>query len=401
MFVVVEESHALKTGDRVVAVKDHFLCPTKHKHGKILGFSGSSIGVEFDDFINGHGCAGVVDGISGKDGYCVWCDESELKLEEKELFKVGEKLEITGGIWFSKGDIVTITDVDEGDRFRTYRCTNGNDTWWVENESVKPVQSAVKGFKVGDRIEMVNNHDNAKIGMKGTIISKETYLTFGVCFDDKDTIGFHDCSGKCENGRGHYVSAESMKLISKFSVGQVYKAGYFVSSLYNGIIKITEVNGNRAKYKVLKGNSEFCPEGFSFGSIFAKGLVLLTGAEIGEALKDEPTAVKEVKRRAKVGEYIKMLNPDYNKMKKRYVTGDVLKVTLDSGFYPTAKDSKGNLITVFEEDYVVLENYKASIPTKPSKHVWTPAEVEKAKALVLDAIQENYTPIQTQCYWQQ
>jgi len=447
----------------------------------------------------------------------------------ENLFKVGDKLEITGGMWFSKGDIVKIKDVDEDDPDRTYRCTNGRNTWWVENENVKPVQPKVKGFKAGDRIEMINNDCNARVGMKGTIISEEVYLSFGVCFDDKDTAGFHTCNGRCENGRGHYIQVSNMKLISavalkvgdrvkvlpyetirrvkdtyhagvvsdmeqycgkvypikefldegyhkfvldgagrwswtdefcipymekpKFSVGQVYKVGCSGWG-DNAVIKITDVKGKHAKYKMLKGKNDFgMSVGFDFDSIFGKSLTLLTDAEIGEALKEDKPAVKEVKRAAKIGEYIKIV--DISEVHKGYEYGDIIEVksaypngvfgkstggilnreyVVLEGYQPdTVREVKraakvgeyvktisgnGGFIyadTVYQVDsingdkslevkdpsgqydccnlissgnYVVLENYKPSAPEKPSIHHWTPAEVEKAKTLVLNTIRD-------------
>lgn len=386
----------------------------------------------------------------------------------KNLFKVGDKLEITkGDSIFKTGEIVSITEVDEDDDTCTYQGFNGNVHHWMTNDQFKKVEPE-PSFKVGDRVrirswESMQKEFGSLSNVKGSFTeSMKSLCGQTATIESLGSDGFVKL--KDWSGDGDHLwsySTEMLEPASKFEVGQVYKVG---TSGWgdNAVIKITEVKGERAKYKMLKGKCDFGLNDFDFDSIFGKSLTLLTGKEIGEAIKafgskhdDKPAAVKEVKRAAEVGEYIKIVhaNPVYG---QHYKIGDVFKVTkthcpaaadvsvdgvknmIDGyeyvvleGYQPDSvkeikrhankgeyikvtstdfpsryKDGDILLVTddesqssmwrnkavnyndtdfvIRDEHYVVLENYKPS-----EKHVWTAAEVEKAKTLVLDTIREQ------------
>ena len=66
-----------KIGDRVKCVR--MVCGNEHVAGKIgtiVENDNGNFGVEFDDYIQGHGC--ISNGILHKIGYCWWCKESDL-----------------------------------------------------------------------------------------------------------------------------------------------------------------------------------------------------------------------------------------------------------------------------------------------------------------------------------
>lgn len=79
-----------------------------------------------------------------------------------------------------------------------------------------------------------------------------------------------------------------------------------------------------------------------------------------ENYKPEPE-VKEVKRKAKAGEYVKIMDPFLSLGK--YSKGDVLRVMSDRGVYGsssaiTCRTADHGEYTINDTEYVVLENYK-------------------------------------------
>ena len=70
-------------------------------------------------------------------------------------------------------------------------------------------------------------------------------------------------------------------------------------------------------------------------------------------IKGKDMQVREVKRKAKAGEYVKIINAKdtYN----NYRNGDILKI-IDADFYIRYGRYLGQFL--FDTEYVVLENYK-------------------------------------------
>lgn len=66
------------------------------------------------------------------------------------------------------------------------------------------------------------------------------------------------------------------------------------------------------------------------------------------------TEVKEVKRRAQIGEWIKVVEC----VDRRYQNGDVFKVIEDACFGSIVRISSGYRVSVLESEYVVLEGYE-------------------------------------------
>ena len=180
----------------------------------------------------------------------------------------------------------------------------------------------------------------------------------------------------------------------KFKVGDRYKSGYFADN--DAAIEITEISGGTVFYKDVVGESIGLKH-FQIGSIFSAALekvdttiviyrndnkvVVLdkstgekaeancnpadefdfrTGAKLafnrlmGEDAKPD-NGVREVKRKAKVGEYIKVvcampcLIP--------YKNGDIFKVNCVTTSGCICKKSEEN-VGLWHSEYVVLENYK-------------------------------------------
>lgn len=180
----------------------------------------------------------------------------------------------------------------------------------------------------------------------------------------------------------------------KFKVGDRYKSGYFADN--DAAIEITEISGGTVFYKDVVGESIGLKH-FQIGSIFSAALEKVdttiviyrndnkvvaldkstgekaeancnpadefdfrTGAKLafnrlmGEDAKPD-NGVREVKRKAKVGEYIKVvcampcLIP--------YKNGDIFKVNCVTTSGCICKKSEEN-IGLWHSEYVVLENYK-------------------------------------------
>jgi hypothetical protein len=101
--------------------------------------------------------------------------------------------------------------------------------------------------------------------------------------------------------------------------------------------------------------------------------------------------VKEVKRIAKVGEWIKIVHALYDSRttKEDYVDGDIIQV--ESLYFDVVgiivKGKQGKSVYASHREYVVLENY--SPEEKPSEHPkrkWTEEEIVKAKCFLAEEL---------------
>ena len=179
----------------------------------------------------------------------------------------------------------------------------------------------------------------------------------------------------------------------KFKVGKRYKCGCFADN--GAVIEITQINGSTCFYKDVVGKT-FGMKSFDINSIFAFKLeevdktiviyhnenkVIALDKQTGERaevncnpadefdfrtdaklafnrLMGEDNAVREVKRKAKVGEYIKIV--DAKPMGIPYKNGDIFRVycTDDHTGCICENIATGNGNCIYHEEYVVLENYK-------------------------------------------
>lgn len=181
----------------------------------------------------------------------------------------------------------------------------------------------------------------------------------------------------------------------KFKVGERYKSRMILDNA--AVIEITEINGDFVSYKDVERETSG-RKMFEIGSIFSDNLEKVgsetiviyrndnkvvaldkstgkkaeakcnpvdefdfhVGAKLafnrlmGEDVKPDD-GVREVKRKAKVGEYIKVV--DEHSLFDTYKNGDILKVicTSDSGCFCKKTDDECFL---WHTEYVVIENYK-------------------------------------------
>lgn len=184
----------------------------------------------------------------------------------------------------------------------------------------------------------------------------------------------------------------------KFKVGERYKCGMILGN--GAVIEITEINGDFVSYKDVVRETTG-RKVFEIGSIFSDNLEKVgkvesetiviyrkdnkvialdkstgekaeakcnpadefdfrTGAKLafnrlmGEDVKPD-NGVREVKRKANVGEYVKVVNE--KSIFNTYKNGDIFKVTYVTGSGCICKNSDGDA-GLWHEEYVVLENYK-------------------------------------------
>lgn len=180
----------------------------------------------------------------------------------------------------------------------------------------------------------------------------------------------------------------------KFKVGERYTSKLFVDK--GAVIEITEISGGTVFYKDVVGES-ICLKHFQIGSIFSAALEKVdttiviyrkdnkvialdkstgekaeancnpadefdfrTGAKLafnrlmGEDVKPD-NGVREVKRKAKVGEYIKIV--DAKPFLIPYENGEIFRVI---GVKNSTCDVENSVkrCFVWHSEYVVLENYK-------------------------------------------
>lgn len=181
----------------------------------------------------------------------------------------------------------------------------------------------------------------------------------------------------------------------KFNVGDRYKSGYFADN--DAVIENTEISGGTVFYKDVVGESIGLKH-FQIGSIFSAALEKVdttiviyrndnkvvaldkstgekaeancnpadefdfrTGAKLafnrlmGEDVKPD-NGVREVKRKAKVGEYIKIV--DAHPYLIPYKNGDVFKVISTSEPGVVIEKDGTPVTSAWHREYVVLENYK-------------------------------------------
>lgn len=181
----------------------------------------------------------------------------------------------------------------------------------------------------------------------------------------------------------------------KFKVGDRYKSGYFADN--DAVIEITEISGGTVFYKDVVGESIGLKH-FPIGSIFSAALEKVdttiviyrndnkvvaldkstgekaeakcnpadefdfrTGAKLafnrlmGEDVKID-NGVREVKRKAKVGEYVKIV--DAHPYLIPYKNGDIFKVISTSKPGVVIEKDGTPVTSAWHREYVVLENYK-------------------------------------------
>lgn len=206
---------------------------------------------------------------------------------------------------------------------------NGKSTAWAEECDGQPVK------------------DNMVKGKDG----KQYY-----CCDDGDWSEEIPDTKVIFNGKATVLIKDGKKYVSKCKDGDTYDKEKGL------LLCLAQANG--ISYKDLQemiagakdNNLEKAKElAVKFGTALCEGIKAFQKSYNGEKA-EEKAQVREVKRKAKVGEYIKIVYPqmsfgDYDK-------GDIFKVVkVDEGGVYREGDEDDGCTYIFNEEYVVLENY--------------------------------------------
>ena len=60
-------------------------------------------------------------------------------------------------------------------------------------------------FKLGDKVIMIEDYDNARRGWIGTVMRVPTHNDHRYAIEFENNFGGHLCGGVCKNGHGHNV----------------------------------------------------------------------------------------------------------------------------------------------------------------------------------------------------
>lgn len=199
-------------------------------------------------------------------------------------------------------------------------------------------------FKVGDRVrvkdEAITINRNV-LGKYGTV-KRIMYNCCSVEFDK--FVGGHNCDGFTRDGYGWNCGEDMLDLVKhQNETIVIYRND-------NKVVALDKTTGKKAEAK--------CNPADEFD--FHVGAKLAFSRLMGDDVKTD-IGVREVKRKAKVGEYIKIVNA--KPLLISYKNADIFRVICvkECGCLCIIANNK---YFIWHEEYVVLENYK---PEKDQK----------------------------------
>lgn len=194
-------------------------------------------------------------------------------------------------------------------------------------------------FKVGDRVKVkkdIVTLNRRTVGKCGTV---KELLTDNYCSVEFDEfVGGHDCNGFAKEGHGWNHAEDALDLVkTQNETIVIYRKD-------NKVVALDKSTGEKAEAN--------CNPADEFD--FRTGAKLAFNRLMGEDAKPD-NGVREVKRKAKVGEYIKVVYAMPCLIP--YKTGDIFKVNCVTTSGCICKKSEEN-VGLWHREYVVLENYK-------------------------------------------
>jgi hypothetical protein len=194
-------------------------------------------------------------------------------------------------------------------------------------------------FKVGDRVKVkkdIVTLNRRTVGKCGTV---KELLTDNYCSVEFDEfVGGHDCNGFAKEGHGWNHAEDALDLVkTQNETIVIYRKD-------NKVIALDKSTGEKAEAK--------CNPADEFD--FRTGAKLAFNRLMGEDVKLD-NGVREVKRKAKVGEYVKVVNE--KSVFNTYKNEEIFKVTYVTKSGCICKNSEKQCC-LWHEEYVVLENYK-------------------------------------------
>lgn len=195
-------------------------------------------------------------------------------------------------------------------------------------------------FKVGDIVKVKKNAAILNIrtlGECGTVKKLLTNNYYSVEFDK--FVGGHDCKGFAKYGYGWNCAEDALDLVKhQNETIVIYRND-------NKVVALDKSTGEKAEAK--------CNPADEFD--FRTGAKLAFNRLMGEDVKPD-NGVREVKRKAKVGEYIKIV--DAHPYLIPYKNGDVFKVISTSEPGVVIEKDGTPVTSAWHREYVVLENYR-------------------------------------------
>lgn len=190
-------------------------------------------------------------------------------------------------------------------------------------------------FKVGDRVKVKKDTITLNRNTVGECGTVKELLTDNCCSVEFDKfVGGHNCGGFAKEGHGWNCAEDALDLVkTQNETIVIYRKDNKVIALDKSTGEKAEANCNPA-------------DEFDFR----------TGAKLAfNRLMGEDNGVREVKRKAKVGEYIKIV--DAKPFLIPYENGEIFRVMCVNNTGCNAENSD-KLCYVWHSEYVVLENYK-------------------------------------------
>lgn len=194
-------------------------------------------------------------------------------------------------------------------------------------------------FKVGDIVKVKKNAAILNIrtlGECGTVKKLLTDNYYSVEFDK--FVGGHDCKGFAKYGYGWNCAEDALDLVKhQNETIVIYRND-------NKVVALDKSTGEKAEAN--------CNPADEFD--FRTGAKLAFNRLMGEDVKPD-NGVREVKRKAKVGEYIKII--DAKPLLISYENGEIFRVIGVKDATCEVENSVKRCYT-WHSEYVVLENYK-------------------------------------------
>lgn len=194
-------------------------------------------------------------------------------------------------------------------------------------------------FKVGDRVKVkkdIVTLNRRTVGKCGTV---KELLTDNYCSVEFDEfVGGHDCNGFAKEGHGWNHAEDALDLVkTQNETIVIYRKD-------NKVVALDKSTGEKAEVK--------CNPADEFD--FRTGAKLAFNRLMGEDVNSD-NGVREVKRKAKVGEYIKIV--DAKPFLIPYENGEIFRVIGVKNATCEVENSVKRFYA-WHREYVVLENYK-------------------------------------------
>lgn len=194
-------------------------------------------------------------------------------------------------------------------------------------------------FKVGDRVKVkkdIVTLNRRTVGKCGTV---KELLTDNYCSVEFDEfVGGHDCNGFAKEGHGWNHAEDALDLVkTQNETIVIYRKD-------NKVVALDKSTGEKAEVKCNPADE------FDFRTSAKLAFNRLMGEDV-----NSDNGVREVKRKAKVGEYIKIV--DAKPFLIPYENGEIFRVIGVKNATCEVENSVKRFYA-WHREYVVLENYK-------------------------------------------